>query len=243
MKPIRKEDKNSNLYLKNFKTVGKLDEGQIVCTMADNSHPRYTFIKENEIKLLETLFNQHEENKKELSTLKDKHFKHQNRTWMFGVSALLVTASSVLSGIAPSLMTSFDMIHIPFIISSGVLIIGTVYEEVKTLSTAFKINEIQKEDYLLNNKEILNEVDIENSNHFEKVSHSDKETIASIIRKKERTLPQEQEESEIEVFDLNNIDKLSLSTLKRLKANITREDYLGLQIEEHEKGNARTYRK
>ena len=90
MKPIRKEDKNSNLYLKNFKTVGKLDEGQIVCTMADNSHPRYTFIKENEIKLLEILFNQHEENKKELSTLKDKHLKYQNRTWMFGVSALLV---------------------------------------------------------------------------------------------------------------------------------------------------------
>ena len=94
-----------------------------------------------------------------------------------------------------------------------------------------KIKEIRKNDYLIENEEVLNKADLGNQSILENVKTKDKSVIAKIKQEKDK-------ENDKHYFDINSIDKLSLDTLKEIKANIERENYLGLvRTDEETKGN------
>lgn len=63
--------------------------------------------------------------------------------------------------------------------------------------------------------------DLDDPNILEQVKSKDKKEIAMIKNKKDS-------ENEKPYFDNNSIDGLSLDALRKIKANIERENYLGL---------------
>ena len=99
-----------------------------------------------------------------------------------------------------------------------------------------KIKEIKKNDYLIENEEVLNEADLTNGNILENIRDKDRTVINKIKQEKYK-------ENDKQYFDINSIgidiDGLSLDALKKIKANIERENYLGLvRTDEEVKGNS-----
>ena len=100
-------------------------------------------------------------------------------------------------------------------------------------SIAYKIEDIKKGDFVIENEKVLNEADLENKNILENVKDKDKAVINKIKQEKGK-------ENDKHYFDINSIgiDGLSLDALKKIKANIERENYLGLvRSDDKVKGN------
>ena len=100
-------------------------------------------------------------------------------------------------------------------------------------SIAYKIEDIKKGDFVIENEKVLNEADLENKNILENVKDKDKAVINKIKQEKGK-------ENDKHYFDINSIgiDGLSLVALKKIKANIERENYLGLvRSDDKVKGN------
>jgi len=247
MKVIRDEDKKSNKYIMRFEveegTIQKNtrknasaveikaeDYNDLVVYMADGSKPRYANIEENKVRILQLMTEQHLRNKKELEKLENKKIANLIASIGFfiasGVMAIIMSA-----GVPnPNYMLLNNMLDVvlpsAFLVPSAVSII-------RTFKTSEKIKEIKKNEFFYHNKDVLEEADLNNKNILENVKDKDKAVINKIKQEKDK-------ENDKHYFDINSIgiDGLSLDDLRKIKANIERENYLGLDtVQEEVKGN------
>lgn len=243
MKVIRDEDKKSNKYIIKFDVEkGKQDKfteddsnvmikrtiedyNNLVVYMADGSKPRYANVEENKIKVLKLMRDQHLRNKKLLKRLIVKE-----KIAMTVAIPLLITG---FGSIPLSILNDMSLFNVSAIVtfsSFALLTPLTAYGK----SIAYKIEDIKKGDFVIENEEVLNEADLENQNILENVKDKDRLAIAKIKQEKDK-------ENDKHYFDINSISigGLSLAALKEIKANIERENYLGLvRIDEEVKGNS-----
>ena len=239
MKVIRDEDKKSNKYIMRFEvekgTIQKNtrknasaveitteDYNDLVVYMADGSKPRYANVEENKIKVLKLMRDQHFRNKKLLKRLIVKE-----KIAMAVAIPLLITGFGSIPLSILNDMSLFSVSAVVTFSSFALLTPLTAYGK----SIAYKIEDIKKGDFVIENEEVLNKADLENKNILENVKTKDKSVIAKIKQEKDK-------ENDKHYFDINSIDKLSLDTLKEIKANIERENYLGLvRSDDKAKGN------
>lgn len=244
MKVIRDEDKKSNKYIIKFDVEkGKQDKfteddsnvmikrtiedyNDLVVYMSDGSKPRYANVEENKVKLLQLMTEQHLRNKMCEEELDDKYCKNIAKSVAIFIGGL-VAVGAMVNGV-PNHLLFANAIRI------GFPTIILAYSAIKAISVKKiynKIKEIKKNDYLLENEEVLNKADLENENILENIRDKDKAVIAEIKEEKDK-------ENDKHYFDINSIYKLSLPALKEIKANIERENYLGLvRTDEETKGN------
>ena len=242
MKVIRDEDKNSNKYIIKFDVEkGKRDRyiedessvmikrttedyNNLVVYMADGSKPKYANIEKNKIKVLKLMRDQHFRNRKLLKRLIVKE-----KIAMAVAIPLLITG---FGSIPLSILNDMSLFNVSAIVtfsSFALLTPLTAYGK----SIAYKIEDIKKGDFVIENEEVLNEADLENQNILENVKDKDKAVIAKIKDAKDK-------ENDKNYFDINSIGigGFSLDALRKIKANIEREDYLGLDtVQEEVKGN------
>ncbi len=223
MQVIRDEDKNSNVYIKSFKK----DHKYITMKMADNSKPRYLNVEDVEVKTIELMWNQHFLNMEELPNL---YYKHQ-------VAKSIMLASLVL-------LICFIGLNLPNLgLNSYLIPIGifssTLISANSMMKNAAKIIELKKEDFLLENETLLNNnIEIDNPNHLEKVSSKTKKVLRKI--EKER-IKEDVPKDKVSYFNINDIERMSLEDLKNIKANLERENYLGLvTVQEEVKDNTKS---
>lgn len=241
MKVIRDEDKKSNTYIKHFEvkkgTIQKNtrknasaveitteDYNDLVVYMADGSKPRYANVEENKVKLLQLMTEQHLRNKMCEEELDDKYCKNIAKSVVFFIGGLVAVAAMV-NGVPNQdylLFANALRISFPTIILVYGGIKGIIAKKIYN-----KIKEIKKNDYLLENEEVLSEADLENENILENVKDKDKAVIAEIKEEKDK-------DNDKHYFDINSIDKLSLDALKKIKANIEKDNYLGLVTTQEE---------
>ena len=236
MKVIRDEDKNSNKYIMRFEvekgTIQKNtrknasaveikteDYNNLVVYMADGSKPRYTNIEENKVRLLELRYQQFLKNKEKLKSLKD--YKTIFNVVSGGIAGIIVGVTSMATS---SITIILQCSAIAFALAyTSALVVNKVINS--------KINDINKYDLFFENEDIFKDVDLDDSNILERVKSKDKAIIAEIKQEKDK-------ENEKTYFDNNSIDGLSLDALRKIKANIERENYLGLvRTDEETKGN------
>ena len=247
MKVIRNEDKNSNKYIIKFDVEkGKRDRyiedessvmikrttedyNNLVVYMADGSKPRYANVEENKVKLLQLMTEQHLRNKMCEEELDDKYCKNIAKSVTIVIGGLVAVGAMVNGVPNPNHLLFANAIRIGF--PTIILVYGGI-KGIIAKKIYNKIKEIKKNDYLLENEEVLNEADLENKNILENVKDKDKAVIAEIKEEKDK-------ENDKHYFDINSIYKLSLPALKEIKANIERENYLGLvRTDEEVKGNS-----
>lgn len=231
MKVIRKEDKNSNVYITKFTTesVKKpkyIDKGilikrnvedcsELVVYMADGSKPRYENIPEHKVRLLELRYQQFLKNKEKLNELK-KLKKIISIIW--GSIAGIIIGITALSTSSITIILASSLITISLAAASAII-------SNKSLNS--KIDDINKYDLFFVNEDMFKNVDLDDPNILEQVKSKDKKEIAMIKDKKDS-------ENEKPYFDNNSIDGLSLDALRKIKANIERENYLGLVNKEED---------
>ena len=241
MKVIRDEDKKSNTYIKHFEvkkgTIQKNtrknasaveitteDYNDLVVYMADGSKPRYANIEKNKVRALELMSKQHLRNKECEEKLVSKMSNNITMAGVCGIAGLIF-ASVMATGVPNQdylLFANAIRISFPTIILVYGGIKGIIAKKIYN-----KIKEIKKNDYLLENEEVLSEADLENENILENVKDKDKAVIAEIKEEKDK-------ENDKHYFDINSIDKLSLDALKKIKANIEKDNYLGLVTTQEE---------
>ena len=231
MKVIRKEDKNSNVYITKFTTesVKKpkyIDKGilikrnvedcsELVVYMADGSKPRYENVPEHKVRLLELRYQQFLKNKEKLNELKNSK-KIISIIW--GSIAGIIIGITALSTSSITIILASSLITISLAAASAII---------SNKSINSKIDDINKYDLFFVNEDMFKNADLDNPNILEQVKSKDKKEIAMIKDKKDS-------ENEKPYFDNNSIDGLSLDALKRIKANIVRENYLGLVNKEED---------
>lgn len=231
MKVIRKEDKNSNVYITKFTTesVKKpkyIDKGilikrnvedcsELVVYMADGSKPRYENVPEHKVRLLELRYQQFLKNKEKLNELKNSK-KIISIIW--GSIAGIIIGVTALSTSSITIILASSLITISLAAASAII-------SNKSLNS--KIDDINKYDLFFVNEDMFKNVDLDDPNILEQVKSKDKKEIAMIKDKKDS-------ENEKPYFDNNSIDGLSLDALRKIKANIERENYLGLVNKEED---------
>ena len=241
MKVIRDEDKKSNKYIMRFEveegTIQKNtrknasaveikaeDYNDLVVYMADGSKPRYANVEENKIKVLKLMRDQHFRNKKLLKRLIVKE-----KIAMIVAIPLLITG---FGSIPLSILNDMSLFSVSAVVTfSSFALLTPLIAYGKSI--AYKIEDIKKGDFVIENEEVLNEADLENKNILENVKDKDKAIINKIKQEKDK-------ENDKHYFDINSIgiDGLSLDDLRKIKANIERENYLGLDtVQEEVKGN------
>ncbi len=243
MKVIRKEDKKSNIYIEHFEVekgaiqkntrknasaveIKTEDYNDLVVYMADGSKPRYANVEENKIKVLKLMRDQHLRNKKLLKRLIVKE-----KIAMTVAIPLLITG---FGSIPLSILNDMSLFSVSAVVTfSSFALLTPLIAYGKSI--AYKIEDIKKGDFVIENEKVLNEADLENKNILENIRDKDKAVIAKIKDAKDK-------ENDKQYFDINSIGidgRLSLDALKRIKANIEREDYLGLvRTDEKVTGNA-----
>lgn len=242
MKVIRDEDKKSNKYIMRFEvekgTIQKNtrknasaveikaeDYNDLVVYMADGSKPRYANVEENKIKVLKLMRDQHFRNKKLLKRLIVKE-----KIAMIVAIPLLITG---FGSIPLSILNDMSLFSVSAVVTfSSFALLTPLIAYGKSI--AYKIEDIKKGDFVIENEEVLNEADLENKNILENVKDKDKAVINKIKQEKDK-------ENDKHYFDINSIGigGLSLDDLRKIKANIERENYLGLvRTDEEVKGNS-----
>lgn len=186
--------------------------------MADGSKPRYANIEENKVRLLQLMAIQHENNKRCEKELSSKMSNDIAKVIDCGICGLI--SVGIMAVAVPNqgylLLINALRISFPTIILAYGGIKGITAKKIYN-----KIKEIKKNDYLLENEEVLNGANLENINILENIKNKDKSEIDRIKERKD-------EENDKHYFDINSIDGLSLDALKKIKDNIERENYLGL---------------
>ena len=231
MKVIRKEDKNSNVYITKFTTesVKKpkyIDKGilikrnvedcsELVVYMADGSKPRYENVPEHKVRLLELRYQQFLKNKEKLNELKNSK-KIISIIW--GSIAGIIIGVTTLSTSSITIILASSLITISLAAASAII-------SNKSLNS--KIDDINKYDLFFVNEDMFKNADLDDPNILEQVKSKDKKEITMIKDKKDS-------ENEKPYFDNNSINGLSLDALRKIKANIERENYLGLVNKEED---------
>ncbi len=227
MKPIRKVDKKSNFYITHFDVVkdksyggsssqGDKDNKVIDVHMSNGSKTKCPNIPKNREKLLKIMWKQHDVNKGKLNSLKNKSRKF---IMLALTSGLCTIAGGAFLGIANLYDLALPMELLYGLIGTcGAATFGTLAVDAKTVSN---IKDIEKNEFLKKNEEILNSADLEDENCLLNINSFQLYELHRINGSKKRDeIPQN--------FDINSINSLSLDTLKTLKANLERENYLGL---------------
>ena len=226
MKVIRDEDKKSNKYIMRFEVekgtrekntrknasaieITTEDYNNLVVYMADGSKPRYSNIEENKVRLLELRHQQFLKNKEKLKSLKD--YKTIFNVVSGGIAGIIVGVTT-LSTSSITIILASSLITISLAAASAII-------SNKSLNS--KIDDINKYDLFFVNEDMFKNADLDDPNILEQVKSKDKKEIAMIKDKKDS-------ENEKPYFDNNSIDGLSLDALRKIKANIERENYLGL---------------
>ena len=240
MKVIRDEDKKSNKYIIKFDVEkGKRDRyiedessvmikrtiedyNDLVVYMADGSKPKYANVEENKLRILQLMTEQHLRNKMCEKELDDKYCKNIAKSVAFFIGGLVAVGAIVNGVLNPNHLLFANAIRIGF--PTIILVYGGI-KGIIAKKIYNKIKEIKKNDYLLENEEVLSEADLENKNILENVKDKDKAVIAEI---------KEEKDNDKHYFDINSIDKLSLDALKKIKANIERENYFALSTSKKE---------
>ena len=214
MKVIRKQDKDSNLYIKSYKTVG-LD---LVLNMADGSHPRFINMPQNEKNIMEIMWHQYELNKREYKDIAKKMSSNIKKT----LAATGMAIGSLTLFFIPGL--NFILPIKAALLTIGVTSIGfSALKIPKIIKANSKLNDINKYTLLKKDSQLLNNTfDHTNSNHLEGVSKA-------VAHKLTPTIKGEFKE-DTPYFDINTIDKISLKDLQKIKKNIERDFYLGLEF-------------
>ncbi len=207
MKVIRKEDKNSDTYILKFNVQGN----NILVHKANGSIDRKINTKKEKIELLRKMSIQQEINATHERLLKrkynDEHTKTSKGGYLSAVSLLL--SAFVLTN--SNYTTVYDIVR--FIPLMSIPFIVTVGHAIITKKTLSKLEEIEKNNYLIENEEVLNKADLENENILENVKDKDRSAIAEIKQEKDS-------QNDKHYFDINSIDGLSLAALREIKANI-----------------------
>ena len=220
MKVIRKEDKNSDIYILKFKVQGN----NILVHKANGSIDRKINTKKEKIELLRKMSIQQKINTAHERLLKRKYNDEHTKT----SKGVILSVISLLFGAFILTNPNYTSINIVgFISLMSIPFIVTVGHAIITKKTLSKLEEIEKNNYLLENEEVLNEADLENENILENVKDKDKAVIAEIKEEKDK-------DKDKHYFDINSIDKLSLDALKKIKANIEKDNYLGLVTTQEE---------
>ena len=227
MKVIRDEDKNSNKYIIKFDVEkGKRDSyiedessvmikrttedyNNLVVYMADGSKPRYKNVPEYKVRLLELRYQQFLNNKTKLNSLKDS--KTIFNVVFGGIAGIIVGVTAMATS------------SITILLHCSVITFALAYTSATIVNKVInsKINDIKKYALFFENEDIFKNVDLDDSNTLERVKSKDKAVIAEIKQEKDK-------ENEKPYLDNNSIDGLSLDALRKIKANIERENYLGL---------------
>ena len=244
MKVIRDEDKKSNTYIMRFEVekgtrqkntrknasaveITTEDYNDLVVYMADGSKSRCANIEENKVRLLQLMTKQHESNKRCEEELNDKYCKNIAKSVVCFIGGLIVVAVMVNGVPNPNHLLFANAIRISF---PTIILAYSAIKGVSAKKIYNKLKEIKKNDYLLENEDALNEVDLDNKNILENVKDKDIPVINKIKQEKDKSY-----------FDINSIDNLSLNALKRIKSNIERENYLGLApVQEEAKDTSET---
>ena len=226
MKVIRDEDKKSNKYIMRFEvekgTIQKNtrknasaieitteDYNDLVVYMADGSKPRYKNVPEYKVRLLELRYQQFLNNKTKLNSLKDS--KTIFNVGFGGIAGIIVGVTAMATS------------SITILLHCSVITFALAYTSATIVNKVInsKINDIKKYALFFENEDIFKNVDLDDSNTLERVKSKDKAVIAEIKQEKDK-------ENEKPYLDNNSIDALSLDALRKIKANIERENYLGL---------------
>lgn len=226
MKVIRDEDKKSNKYIMRFEvekgTIQKNtrknasaieitteDYNDLVVYMADGSKPRYKNVPEYKVRLLELRYQQFLNNKTKLNSLKDS--KTIFNVGFGGIAGIIVGVTAMATS------------SITILLHCSVITFALAYTSATIVNKVInsKINDIKKYALFFENEDIFKNVDLDDSNTLERVKSKDKAVIAEIKQEKDK-------ENEKPYLDNNSIDGLSLDALRKIKANIERENYLGL---------------
>ena len=185
------------------------DYNELVVYMADGSKPRYENVPEHKVRLLELRYQQFLKNKEKLNELKNSK-KIISIIW--GSIAGIIIGVTTLSTSSITIILASSLITISLAAASAII-------SNKSLNS--KIDDINKYDLFFVNEDIFKNADLDDPNILEQVKSKDKKEIAMIKDKKDS-------ENEKPYFDNNSIDGLSLDALRKIKANIERENYLGL---------------
>ena len=231
MKVISKEDKNSSKYIidydvekgviqknkrKNATAVEITTEkfNNLVVTMADGSKPRYLNIEENEKKILKLMWQQQNRNKAEIDKLKKQILTSKICS---GISIFLTTVIGcwVFLGIEAGVFNSLFTVGPTILAACSISQITKYFKDIKSLK------EVLKNEHLRENNDDLNSINLDNPNILLNVKKKQIKEIKRIRKSKE-------EQKNPVIFDINSIDKLSLETLRQIKENIERDNYLGL---------------
>ena len=183
--------------------------------MADGSKPRYENVPEHKVRLLELRYQQFLKNKEKLNELKNSK-KIISIIW--GSIAGIIIGVTALSTSSITIILASSLITISLAAASAII-------SNKSLNS--KIDDINKYDLFFVNEDMFKNADLDDPNILEQVKSKDKKEITMIKDKKDS-------ENEKPYFDNNSINGLSLDALRKIKANIERENYLGLVNKEED---------
>ena len=206
MKVIRKEDKNSYTYIKNYSDK----DGELVFNMANGSHPRVLKTPSNEKRALQLMWNQQAKNEEEETKLENIITNCISISKFFVVIAATALASTNLItseavNIGLRVLATINLSMIPLV------------EVPKIIKAKNNLKEIKKYDYLKNHEAVLNDqLDITNANHLENISTKSRKIIQEDTKK---------EETPSFTFNINTIDDISLKDLKTIRRNLSRDQY------------------
>ena len=206
MKVIRKEDKNSYTYIKNYSDK----DGELVFNMANGSHPRVLKTPSNEKRALQLMWNQQAKNEEEETKLENIITNCISLSKFFVVIAATALASTNLItseavNIGLRVLATINLSMIPLV------------EVPKIIKAKNDLKEIKKYDYLKNHEAVLNDqLDITNANHLENISTKSRKIIQEDTKK---------EETPSFTFNINTIDDISLKDLKTIRRNLARDQY------------------
>ncbi len=234
MKVIRKEDEDSNIYIKSYSK----ENGDLVLHTANGSNPRIIDMKENEVRVLNLMWEQYDNNKGYSDLLKNK----MSRNIKCCVVNFIVAGAS-LTGIFVfgDYLTFVQHVALAVIATAGLG--GAAYVNFpKIVSTREKLDDILKCNLLKKNEEYLNSnLDLENVNHMEGVKYKTRRQLEETAKRNEEIVIKSEdelasEETMIEpYFTINTIDKMSLEDLQKIRDNLKRDDYFAFAYNEQAK--------
>ncbi len=234
MKVIRKEDIDSNVYIKSYSK----ENGDLVLHTANGSNPRIIDMPENEVRIAQLMWKQHDNNRGYSDLLKNK----MSRNIKCCVASAIVTGASLAAIFAFGDYLTFAQYVAGAVVATAGVGSAVCISIPRIISTREKLDDILKCNLLKKNEEYLNSnLDLDNVNHMEGVSYKTKKQLEETARRNEELINKSEAEfgtGEIEIepyFTINTIDNMSLADLKRIRDNLKRDDYFSFEYNEQAK--------
>lgn len=188
------------LLKKNFIERYEIKKGKIYLYMASGEKLEYNYSED----LLHAIEKSQEESYNKNINRQIRKNKEMTGTFnalaiLFGGLSLVALIPFILSGAMASLIISFILVSV------------AVYGEIRSFSLQKSLEELEKQGFYLENKELFKDSIVDNKNITQCLSKSKTKDMKSQIEKTGSA------------FNLSSIDKVSLAQLKELKDNIERE--------------------